>query len=123
MILAVRNLTLACYLTDNVAYGEAALKFIDAWFLSSSSGMIAELGLEYSQLVPGLKTGRSGPSDLGRSFGVIDGKDLGYVLDGLSLIQGVGVPRAARALADLKQWFARYYPWLSGSVHAKVEFN
>ena len=38
--------------------------------------------MEYSQLVPGLKTGRAGPSDLGRSFGVIDAKVQGMHMQG-----------------------------------------
>ena len=40
MVLAVRNLTLACYLGGNASHGKAALRFVDAWFLDPVTSMV-----------------------------------------------------------------------------------
>ena len=81
------------------------------------------MGLEFSQLVPGLEAGRAGPSNLGRSFGVIDAKNIGFVLDAVALLHNLGLPEATAVQQSLLTWFSAYYPWLSGSKHAKVEFD
>eukprot|EP00948_MAST-09A_sp_MAST-9A-sp1_P001373 g1373.t1 len=122
MIMAVKNLSLAYYFTDNVGYCEGAVSFIDTWFLSEGTRMNPTQGLQYAQLIKGV--------DEGRGIGIIDAKDLAFVFDSALLLTGCYAWEQRRTedinksrKEELWKWLQTYCTWLGSSKHASDEFD
>ena len=107
-----RALALGWYITGDARYAEHATLLLETFFLDPETAM--NPNLEFAQGVPGHNTGRGA--------GVLDARGFAMVVDAVGMLAG---SKAWTADDDmrLKQWFSKYYEWLTTSVHGRQEMN
>lgn len=107
---AVETLAHAHYFTDASRYAERAALLLRTWFVDPATRMNPHM--QYGQAIPGVTEGRG--------IGIIDTRDMGRLLDALTLLRGSGAVSRADELA-ITQWLAQYADWLANSAHGKDE--
>lgn len=102
---AVETLAHAHYFSGRTVYAERAAVLLRTWFIDARTRMNPHLN--YGQAIPGITEGRG--------IGIIDTRDLGRLLDAITLV----TPQAL-TLTDqqaLSEWFAAFRKWLRQSPH------
>nr|WP_244270820.1 alginate lyase family protein [Thioalkalivibrio sp. ALJ1] len=99
-------LAMAHHATGDKRYGEHAARLVRRWFLDADTAMHPHL--EYAQVRRGHNRNR------GSSSGLIEFKDLYYLLDGVRLLLRGGVLGESDR-AGLENWMGRYLDWLRTS--------
>ncbi len=94
------------------AYAKRGAEVVRVWFLRPATRMNPHL--EYGQAVPGRNTGRGA--------GIIDTRDLSYVVEGLRLLEARQVFTATER-EGLRDWFRQYALWLTTSKIGLAEKN
>jgi unsaturated chondroitin disaccharide hydrolase len=103
-------LALAWYLTDDARYSEAAAKHLRVFFLDTATRM--NPNLRFAQAVLGVTEGRS--------FGIIDTRDMSELVDALRLLDGA--PGWTRHDMDgMITWCRAYLTWLLESKNGVEE--
>ena len=107
---AIRDLSNAYYLSDNMSYANRALKLINTWFLNADTKM--NPNLNYGQSIPGKNDGRC--------FGIIEFGGLVEVLKCLEVLED------RNRLDDetkkgMELWLSEYADWLQNSKLGKEE--
>ena len=110
MCAAIKNLTLAYYLTGQESYAERAAEQLRAWFLDEKTRM--NPNLKYGQLVKGKSEGSR--------WGIIDTYRLPSVIDGDALLR-TSPSWPAADHQRLQKWFSDYLQWLQTSELGKTE--
>jgi hypothetical protein len=110
LISAVDALGMAYFFSNDEKYAERASQLLFTWFLDSATRM--NPNLNFGQAIPGRTEGRG--------IGIIETRKFGYLLDGVTLIQG------SKAWTDEMQqgftdWVSDYLDWLVNSQHGKDE--
>lgn len=106
----VRDLALAYHFTHDPRYAHKTAAALRTWFLTPATRMNPHL--RFGQAIPGIVDGRG--------IGLIDTRDLWWVIDAVALI----APSAALAppeLAALRQWFAAFSQWMQHSEPGREE--
>lgn len=100
---AINTLSLAYYFSNNEAYAQKAISFINTWFLDEKTKMNPHL--TYAQMVPG--------NPKSRSSGILDGRGIGtHILDSLVLISTS--PHWSDAQQqNIDLWLTDYLTWLT----------
>jgi hypothetical protein len=107
---AVRDLSLAYYLTGDERYAKKSAELIRVWFLDPATRM--NPSLKYAQFVPGYTQPRAS--------GVIEGLRFRRVIDGVGLL--AGSPHwTPKDDAALKAWFAELLNYLQTSEQGQAE--
>lgn len=101
----VKILSLSSYFSNDRKYGNKAVELLNCWFLDSNTRM--NPNLNHSQYIKGKNTGRP--------EGIIDGRFLVYVIDGVILL------KKNNYLSDsqyngIRKWFESYLIWLKSSA-------
>lgn len=99
-------LALAAYITGESAYGQRAVSNLRVWFLDNATKMTPHLN--YSQVRMGHNANN------GASTGIIEFKDLYYMLDGVKILRGEGYLDDI-ASEGMREWFCIYLEWLQTS--------
>jgi hypothetical protein len=99
---AADTLALAYYLTGNERYAAHAALLLRTWFLAQAMNP----NLNFAQFVPNKNTGRPA--------GIVSARRMPEAIDAVGLLAGSKNWTAADD-AGIKQWFARYYIWLTTS--------
>jgi len=105
---AVETLGLAYWFTGDQRHAEKAVQLIQVWFISSSTRMTPSL--EHAQAIPGKTPGRA--------IGIIEGRYLTALTDGLALIKNSPAWTEASEKA-MNSWLSRYFRWLTTSQNGK----
>lgn len=105
-------LALAAYFSGKREYGQRAAENLRVWFLNGATRMAPHL--QYSQV----RLGHNG--NQGASTGVIEFKDLYYMLDGVKLLRGEGYLDES-LIRGLNEWFHAYLHWLQTSPQGRRE--
>lgn len=110
LIDAVDGLGLAYFYSEDEKYAQQATELLEVWFLDSATRM--NPNLNFGQAIPGKTEGRG--------IGIIETRDFGYLVDGISLI---AQSKAWTEVHDtqMKQWVSDYLDWLITSQHGKDE--
>jgi hypothetical protein len=95
-------------------YAETAARLIRAWFIDPKTSMNPHL--KYAQVMAGHH------NDEGIGHGIIEFRDIHFMLDGVRLLERAG------ALTDddrsaFRAWLTSYAAWLDDSVAARYEFR
>lgn len=106
----VESLSLAYFYFEDEKYAEHAIHLINDWFLNPETKMNPHL--EYAQAVLG--------RNHGKNSGIIDTRDLVFVLESLELLKQSS-SYTAEIDAGLKQWFTEFFHWLRTSKHGQKE--
>jgi hypothetical protein len=101
MQLNTTALALSYFFTDDKSYAETAADNIRYWFLDEETRMTPEMS---------------------KSYGIIEMKDLYFMLDAVRIIEKGGF-LIAREQADLRGWFRQYLEWLETSEQGKEEYT
>lgn len=104
------TLALAYYLTGDERYAERAALLLRTWFLDPGTRM--NPNLTYAQFVPNKNNGRPA--------GIVSARQMPEALDAVGLLAG-STAWSAEDSAGMRQWFARYYSWLTTSDAGKEE--
>jgi hypothetical protein len=107
-------LGLAYYMTGESRYGEVAARNIRTWFLDPESRMNPHM--KFAQVRKGYN------NNTGASFGIIEMKDLYYLLDIVRLVERGGFLNEAEQ-TDLREWFREYLEWLETSSIGMEEYT
>ena len=107
---AADTLALAYYLTGDERYAAHAARLLRTWFLAPATAM--NPNLNYAQFVPNKNTGRPA--------GIISSRQMPEAIDAAGLLAGSRNWTAADD-AGMKQWFTRYYTWLTTSDAGRHE--
>ncbi len=110
VINAVDLLSLAYFYSENEKYAQKATKLLEVWFLDSATRM--NPNLNFGQAIPGRTEGRG--------IGIIETRDFGYLVDGVSLI-AQSEAWTEQHQTQMKQWVSDYLDWLINSQHGKDE--
>ena len=110
IISAVDALGMAYFFTDKETYAEKASELIYTWFLDPSTRM--NPNLNFGQAIPGRTEGRG--------IGIIETRKFGYLLDGVTLLQGSDA-WTDQYHEDFTRWVRDYLDWLVKSQHGKDE--
>jgi len=105
-------LTLAAFFTGNDEYTRHAVSLVRTWFIDDATRM--NPNLTFAQFVPGSGSKRGGHS------GVIETKDLYFLLDAVRLLDANGAWANADLVA-LRQWFTEFLRWLQSSRQGRLE--
>ena len=105
-------LALAGFITERDDYLQRGAAFVRRWFLDPSSRMNPHL--RYAQVRMGHRDNE------GSSFGIIEMKDLYYVLDAVRLLGHSGALGAAE-LESVRDWLDDYRHWLHTSEQGRAE--
>ena len=99
---------------SNKAYSQAAAKFVDTFFLSSTTGM--NPNMNYGQQVRG--PGKE--HQMGTWTGILDLRGLVKVVNGINVLKAAGSSdwTAARERA-MTDWMRSYVSWLENSALGK----
>jgi hypothetical protein len=115
MLADTRDLALAYHFTGDTRYAHKAAAIIRTWFVAPASRMNASL--RFGQSVPGIADGRG--------TGIIDTRDLWWVMDAVALIApasaATGEGLSAEELKLFKQWLVDYAHWLHTSPLGRDE--
>ena len=107
---AVETLALAYYFSNDARYGARAAELVRAWFLAPATRM--NPNLRYAQAIPGVTDGRG--------IGIIDTRNLSFVMDAVTLLRGT--PGWSTADTDaFRDWCRQYLTWLLTSTQGKEE--
>lgn len=99
----VNTLSLAYYFSNNEAYAQKAINFVNTWFLDEKTKMNPHLA--YAQMVPG--------NPKSRSSGILDGRGIGtHLLDSLVLIS-TSTHWSNTQQNNMDQWLTSYLTWLT----------
>jgi hypothetical protein len=98
-------LALASYFTDSSAYAAHATKLLQTWFVDPVTRMNPHL--RFSQV-------RLGHRDKGTAAGIIEFKDLYYLLDAVKMLRAMDAIDG-RTDAELLAWLEAYLAWLQES--------
>jgi hypothetical protein len=109
---SARALALGWYLTGDERYAEHATLLLRSFFLDKATAM--NPNLDYAQYVAGVNTGRDS--------GVLDARSLAMTVDAIGLLAGSKSWTAADQ-EGMRQWFAKYYTWLTTNDNARKEAN
>jgi len=102
MVKNVHSLALAYYFSNKDAYAKKGVELVDTWFTSDKTFMNPHL--EYAQLVPGKKGGRSS--------GILDGRGIGiYVMDAVKILKQTKYWDEDKELF-FDEWVSEYLNWL-----------
>lgn len=107
---AAFTLGAAAYLLDDARYAQRAARILRVWFVDPKTRM--NPNLEYSQAIRG--------SNLGRGAGIIDGRVLIRVIQGMEFLAQTGL-WDARDQAAVRKWFEEYLQWLTHSENGQDE--
>jgi hypothetical protein len=107
---AVHALALSYYLTGNEQNAAYAAALLRAWFINPATRM--NPNLNFAQAVKGHNDGRGA--------GILDGRNIPKALDATGLLAGSKSWSAADD-ANVHEWFASYYQWLTTSKNAHDE--
>ena len=106
----VTTLALAWYFSDDIRYARHGAHLIDTYFLSNTTGMLPTL--KYAQN--------------GYKYGLIDWKDVYYLLDAVTLLHQSG-QLSPKQFQGMKEWCSRLGHWIiqsdMGSEEAKALNN
>jgi hypothetical protein len=111
MLADVRDLALVYHFTGDARYARKAAADIRTWFLDPATRMNPHL--RYGQAVPGIAEGRG--------IGIIDTRDLWFVIDAVALIAPERGALAPAEFQALRRWFADYAEWLATSPLGRDE--
>ncbi|KAI2505539.1 hypothetical protein MHU86_8875 [Fragilaria crotonensis] len=106
-------LGLAYYLTGETLYAQVAARNVRTWFLDPNTRMNPHMN--YAQVKRGYN------NNTGISFGIIEMKDLYFMLDAVRIIERDGY-LTEKEQSDLRKWFAEYLKWMETSDIAKDEY-
>ena len=106
------NLSLAYYLSANEEYAKKAVEFLRVWYLNPDTKM--NPNLNFAQAVKGINSGRGA--------GVLDGRSIPFMIDGLGLIDN-SPSLTQEDRKGIHQWFTDYRTWLLESKNGKAEFK
>ena len=106
-------LGLAYYLTGEKEYAQVAARNVRTWFLDPNTRMNPHMN--YAQVKRGYN------NNTGISFGIIEMKDLYFMLDAVRIIERDGYLNE-KEQSDLREWFAEYLTWMETSDIAKDEY-
>ncbi len=107
---AVNTLGLAYYFTDREVYAEKAALLASVWFLDEATRM--NPNLNFAQGIRG--------KNAGRAAGVLEGRHINALTDGLALIAGSPAWPAEKQTA-MRAWLEKYYLWLTTSKNGLAE--
>lgn len=108
----VSILGLAGFFLDEPRYSEHGARLLRTWFVDAETRMTPHL--QYSQVRLGHNKNN------GMSTGLIEFKDLYYMLDGIRLLTRAGSVDAELGAA-LREWFGAYLQWLKESKQGQKE--
>ncbi|WP_142501474.1 alginate lyase family protein [Klebsiella sp. 2680] len=108
----VSTLALAWYFSRDNRYAQKAVEQLKTWFLAPKTRMTPNL--QYAQAIPGINTGRG--------IGIIDSRALVEVVDAIAVLQSSDALNEKDVTA-LKQWFAKFYYWMTTSQNGIEEGN
>ncbi|NRD23040.1 alginate lyase family protein [Winogradskyella litoriviva] len=107
---AIRDLSNAYYLSDNISYANRALKLINTWFLDADTKM--NPNLNYGQSIPGKNDGRC--------FGIIEFGGLVEILKCLEVLEDRN-QLDDETKKGMESWLSEYADWLQNSELGKEE--
>lgn len=107
-------LGLAYYMTGREMYGEKAAHNIRRWFLDPETRM--NPSLSFAQIR------RNHHNNTGFSFGVIEMKDVYFMLDAVRMVERGGF-FTEKESAELRVWFREYMDWLETSEMGRTEYT
>lgn len=107
---AIRDLSNAYYLSDNISYANRALTLIRAWFLNTETKM--NPNVNYGQSIPG--------KNEGRCFGIIEFGGIVNVLKCLELLEDKNI-LDQDTKKGMGSWLSEYANWLQNSKLGKEE--
>ena len=107
---AANTLALGFYLTGDERYAAHAALLLRTWFLAPATAM--NPNLNYAQFVPNKNNGRSA--------GIVSARRMPEAIDAIGMLAGSRNWTAADD-AGMKQWFTRYYTWLTTSDAGKEQ--
>src|SRR5215213_1516854 len=107
---AVRNLSLAWYLTGNAAYSQKAAALIRHWFFNEDTKMNPHL--DYAQAIPGINTGRG--------IGIIESRALTGIADAAGLLANSNAWNESDT-KSLQQWYSQFLTWMLTSKNGRDE--
>jgi Alginate lyase len=116
MLADTRDLALAYYFTNDARYALKAAAVIRTWFITPATRM--NPSLRFGQSVPGIAEGRG--------TGIIDTRDLWWVMDAVALIAPAGSAGGSSGLSTeerrvFRQWLVDYADWLHTSQLGRDE--
>ena len=106
-------LGLAYYMTGNEEYANVAARNIRTWFLDPETRMNPHM--KYAQVKRGYN------NNTGISFGIIEMKDLYFMLDAVRIVQREGF-LTEEDQSELRAWFTEYLKWMETSEIGKDEY-
>jgi len=112
---AIKNLSLAYYITNNSKYSAKAARLLRIWFLDEKTRM--NPNLNYGQLIRGINEGRGA--------GIMDVHDYYKIVDAISLLKNSNDWTNADN-DKIKKWFDEFLNWLRTSkngIHESKKNN
>lgn len=106
------SLILAWAISGESRFAEKAVENLRCWFITSDTRM--NPSLKFAQVIPGRDGGR------GQAYGIIEFKDLYYLLDAAKLLEGSGFLTDSDCVA-LEGWANDYLGWLLESDPGRQE--
>lgn len=106
------SLTLAWEISGERRFAEKAVENLRCWFITPDTRM--NPSLKFAQVIPGRNGGR------GQAYGIIEFKDLYYLLDAVKLLEGSGFLTDNDCVA-LEGWTSDYLGWLLESDLGRQE--
>jgi hypothetical protein len=107
-------LGLAYFMTGEKQYAEVAAQNVRTWFLDPETRM--NPNMKYAQVTNGHS------NNIGSSFGIIEMKDLYFMLDAVHLIERDGF-LTEKEQNDLRAWLTEYLDWLENSEIGTEEYS
>lgn len=111
MLSDARDLALAHHFTGELRFAHKAADVIRTWFIAPATRM--NPSLRFGQAVPGVAEGRG--------IGIIDTRDLWWVMDAVALIAPSGAGLTGAEQQQLQAWWADYAHWLHTSALGRDE--
>ncbi|MBQ7709898.1 MAG: alginate lyase family protein, partial [Bacteroidales bacterium] len=112
MMRRVKAFAVAFYLTGDLAYKDAMLSQLRAWFLDPVTGMLPSF--QYAQIHPGAN------GNIGNAAGLIDAYAFNDVLDAIRLVNSESsIDR--KTMDGLKKWFGDFATWMMESYIGRAE--
>jgi hypothetical protein len=112
MVEAVKILTIAYTLSDEIKYKNKVTGFLKTWFIDKETKMNPHL--EFGQAIPGITTGRG--------IGIIETRGLVDVVDAIGILYRLNAIEENDFMI-LKKWFREYNAWLTMSKKGIDEKN
>ncbi|KNC74266.1 hypothetical protein SARC_13182, partial [Sphaeroforma arctica JP610] len=95
-------------------YGEKAAENIRVWFINPETRM--NPNMRYAQIQ------RGSNGDVGASFGVIETRDLFYLLDMVRILHKANI-LTTEEIDTLKQWLRKFSQYLLSSNQGRLEYS